>query len=234
MTGPAVPGRHDEPAVVPAHVEAGGPALHWRRGDLQLSKMSVSSQDNNAYLLTDAVSGDQLLIDAADDAPRLLELLHACHPHGRLTAVVTTHRHWDHHRALTEVVAATGADVLAGAPDAGELPTRATRRLVHQDVVDLGSHRFEVIALRGHTRGSIALAWRDPQGVTWLFTGDSLFPGGVGKTRSQEDFEQLLADVTARVFDMHPDSTLVHPGHGDSTILGTQRPQLPAWRERGW
>ena len=62
----------------------------------------------------------------------------------------------------------------------------------------------------------------------------SLFPGGVGKTWKRGDFTQLLADVTSRVFDVYPDSTVVYPGHGDDTTLGAERPHLGEWRERGW
>jgi glyoxylase-like metal-dependent hydrolase (beta-lactamase superfamily II) len=219
-----------------AHVEPGGPAAAHRLGRVTVRKASVSEQDNNAYLLT-ADDGSQLLIDAADDATRLLALL--AEGSGRLDAVVTTHRHWDHHRALPAVVEATGAAVLAGADDAAELPVPVTRALSHGDVVDLGGLRLEVIGLRGHTPGSVALVLREGDdaprpGRVHLFTGDSLFPGGVGRTWSPQDFSTLLDDVEARVFAQFPDDTRVYPGHGDDTTLGLERPHLSAWRSRGW
>jgi hypothetical protein len=62
----------------------------------------------------------------------------------------------------------------------------------------------------------------------------SLFPGGVGKTWKEGDFEKLLGDVTSRVFNIYGDSTVVYPGHGDDTTLGAERPHLGEWRERGW
>ncbi|QOR72349.1 MBL fold metallo-hydrolase [Ruania alkalisoli] len=220
--------------VIPAHVEQGGAGLCWRRGDVEIRKASVSPQDNNTYLFTDRELGEQLLIDAADDSERVLSLVEAARPGGRLTSVVTTHRHWDHHRALPQVIAATGAAVLAGAPDADHLPVPVTRRLRHGELIEIGKFHLTVIGLRGHTPGSVALAWQDPDGVTWLFSGDSLFPGGLGRTRSAEDFQTLFTDVSSRVFDVFDDSTLVHPGHGDSTTLGAERPHLPAWRARGW
>ena len=93
---------------------------------------------------------------------------------------------------------------------------------------------LDVIALRGHTPGSVALALDDGDGRVHLFTGDSLFPGGPGKTPDTEAFTSLMDDLEARVFDVYPDDTVVHPGHGDSTTLGAERPHLEEWRERGW
>jgi len=199
---------------------------------LEVHKLSVSDQDNNAYLLTDPATGAQLLVDAADDAEALLALVRA-HGDGELTAVLTTHQHWDHHRALPALVAATGAQVLAGLQDADALPSPVDRRLVHGDTITLGAHRLDVIALRGHTPGSVALAARTGSD-TLLLTGDSLFPGGVGRTGSPSDFTSLLEDVEARLFAIYPDAAAVHPGHGDSTTLGAERPALEEWRGRGW
>jgi glyoxylase-like metal-dependent hydrolase (beta-lactamase superfamily II) len=93
---------------------------------------------------------------------------------------------------------------------------------------------LEVIHLRGHTPGSIALAHRPADGPPHLFTGDSLFPGGVGKTWSEQDFTTLLDEVTTKVFDRLPDETWFYPGHGDDSDLGRERPHLAEWRERGW
>lgn len=228
-------GRMSQPLRSPgrAHVEPGGPHVTWTVGQVTVHKASVSEQDNNAYLL---VSDDEaVLIDAADDAPVLTDLLATTG--ARLTSVVTTHRHWDHHRALAPLVHATGAQSLAGADDADEIPGRVDRRLGHGDVVILDGLELAVIALRGHTPGSIALvlggADGDGDDLPHLFTGDSLFPGGVGKTRSPEEFASLLADVTERIFSVFDDAH-VHPGHGDSSTLGAERPHLDAWRARGW
>ncbi len=197
---------------------------------LVITKLSVSEMDNNVYLLRCRRSDEQLLVDAADDAATILATVGA----DGLATLVTTHRHWDHVRALADVVAATGAVTAAGAADADELPVPVDRRLEDGDVVEVGSCRLEVISLVGHTPGSVALLYDDPDGTPHLFTGDSLFPGGIGKTWSPEDFESLLRDVTAKVFDRLPDETWIYPGHGADSTLGEQRPQLPQWRERGW
>ncbi|MGI3785297.1 MAG: MBL fold metallo-hydrolase, partial [Janthinobacterium lividum] len=102
------------------------------------------------------------------------------------------------------------------------------------DTVPLGPEHLDVVGLVGHTPGSIVLAYGGPQGPTHLFTGDSLFPGGAGKTWSPEDFTSLMDDLEAKVFAVYDDDTVVHPGHGDATTLGAERPHLAEWRARGW
>ena len=97
-----------------------------------------------------------------------------------------------------------------------------------------GLRELEVVHLRGHTPGSIALLYRDPAGQPHLFTGDSLFPGGIGRTTSSESFTSLINVVSERIFDYLPDDTWFYPGHGDDSTLGEQRPHLAEWRERGW
>ncbi|HEX5400849.1 MAG TPA: MBL fold metallo-hydrolase, partial [Pseudonocardiaceae bacterium] len=105
----------------------------------------------------------------------------------------------------------------------------------HGDVIHVGDCPLEIIHLRGHTPGSIALLYRDPAGHGHLFTGDSLFPGGIGNTQKDpERFNSLLDDVESRIFAVLPDDTWFYPGHGDDSTLGEQRPHLGEWRERGW
>jgi len=197
-------------------------------------KVSVGSMDNNAYLVTCSHTAETLLIDAANDPAILLELIEKYAP--KLSLIVTSHQHQDHWMALSEVVEATGAPTAAHRLDAGPLPVTPDRLLAHGDTVTVGDLDFDVIHLRGHTPGSVALALRGPAAgdTVQLFTGDCLFPGGVGKTWKDGDFEQLLGDVTSRVFDVFADDTVVYPGHGDDTTLGAERPHLGEWRERGW
>lgn len=213
-------------------VSPGGPSDVRPAGPLTIRKASVGSMDNNAYLLTCTATGDQLLIDAADDVARLGALVDE--GTGRLQQVVTTHQHWDHHRALADLVSQTGVSTAAGAPDADALPVVPDRRLDHGDVLQFGDVRLEVVALRGHTPGSVALLYEEPSGRPHLFTGDSLFPGGPGRTTSPGDFTSLMDDLEERVFARLPDDTWVYPGHGNDTTLGAERPHLSEWRARGW
>lgn len=214
-------------------VEPGGPADVRELTDLTIRKLAVSEMHNNVYLLTCRATGEQLLVDAADDAQRILALVEE--GGGPLREVVTTHQHWDHTRALADVVAATGATAVAGDEDADALPVPVDARVGQGARVRFGDIILEVIHLRGHTPGSIALAYDDPHGHAHLWTGDSLFPGGVGNTRNPgQSFDSLIADVTTRVFDVFDDDTWFYPGHGADSTLGRERPHLREWRERGW
>lgn len=199
----------------------------------RITKMSVGPMDNNTYLVQSTATDATVLIDAANDADRILELIAQEAP-GQVELIVTTHQHPDHWQALTEVTKSLGVPTAAHPLDADPLPVTPDRLLADGDTIEAGDLTLEVIHLRGHTPGSIALALTDTTGHTHLFTGDSLFPGGVGKTHTPTDFDTLLTDVTTKLFDRYPDDTVVHPGHGDDTTLGTDRPNLPEWRERGW
>ena len=132
----------------------------------------------------------------------------------------------------------TGATTVAGVPDAAAITEQTGVPIAVEveqgDTVPVGDCTLEVIALVGHTPGSIALLYDDPNGHPHLFTGDSLFPGGVGKTHGEENFTSLLNDVEQRIFDVLPDETWFYPGHGNDSTLGVQRPHLAEWRERGW
>lgn len=221
------------------HVEPDGSSWVLDLGAAVVRKCSVSSMDNNVYLITCTRTGERLLVDAADNVPRILQLLREDDPTEavgttRLAHVLTTHQHWDHHRALPEMVTRTGATTLAGADDADELPVQVDVRLADGDVVSLGDLRLQVIGLRGHTPGSVALSLAVDGHPTVLLTGDSLFPGGPGKTAGPVEFIQLMDDLEARVFGVHDDSAVVLPGHGDNTRLGVERPHLGEWRARGW
>ena len=213
-------------------VEVGGPAQVRELPGLTITKVAVSEMANNAYLLRSTATGEALLIDAAAEPDVLRQLTAGVD----LRTVVTTHGHWDHHRALPDVVAETGAHTVAHAADAADLPVGVDRTVEHGDTLTVGDQTLEVVHLRGHTPGSIALVWRGPaEAGTHVFTGDSLFPGGVGNTQKDPArFAALIDDVEERLFGTLPDETWVYPGHGKDTTLGAERPHLPEWRERGW
>ncbi len=219
-------------------VTPGAPAQVREAGCLRITKVAVDPEmSNNCYLLHCTRTGDQVLVDAAAEPETLLALI----GDRGLVSVVTTHQHWDHHRALAAVVEATGAAVVVGRPDAEAVTEQTgvavTRAVDHGDTVEVGDCSLEVIALAGHTPGSIALLLDDVErgdGRPHLFTGDSLFPGGPGRTTSPSDFASLMDDLESRVFDRLPDSTWFYPGHGDDSTIGEQRPDVAGWRERGW
>ncbi|MFZ2242337.1 MAG: MBL fold metallo-hydrolase [Gordonia amarae] len=200
-------------------------------GSATIVKLSVGPMDNNVYLVTSRATGDQLIIDAANDADRILATVAASD--GRPALLFTTHQHFDHWQALTEVADALKVPTATGRLDAAELPVTPDQLVDDGDTIVVGDLTFDAIHLVGHTPGSIALALTDGDTVH-LFSGDCLFPGGVGKTWKEGDFEVLLGDVTRKVFDRYPDDTVVYPGHGKDTTLGAERPHLDEWRERGW
>lgn len=207
--------------------------------DVTIRKISVSEMDNNVYLLTAKRTGAQLLIDAADDLPAIKKMLADASADSaaatKLVLIATTHRHWDHVRALPALVEATGARTAAGTDDAPELPVPVNVLLNHGDAGNFDGFDVTAVHLRGHTPGSIALVYEDPEGPAHIFSGDSLFPGGIGNTEQDpRRFAQLISDVRKRVFAAYPDDTVVHPGHGKPTTLGSERPHLDEWAARGW
>ena len=208
-------------------------------GRLSITKLAVDEQmSNNCYLLECGRSGEVVLIDAAHDAERL----HATIGDRPLTAIVTTHQHWDHHRALAAVKAEhPDAVVVAGEPDADAITEQTgvpvDRRVRAGDRVGVGSVELEVIPIAGHTPGSICLLLddEDVSDRPHLFTGDSLFPGGVGATFGDaRALAQLVDEVETKIFERLPDDTWFYPGHGGDSTLGAERPHVDEWRARGW
>lgn len=186
--------------------------------------------DANCYLLRCRVTAEQLLIDAGGGAERLLTLVG---PAG-LATVVVTHADIDHVGALAEVVAATRAQVVAHPAETADLPVLHVP-VQDGDLIRVGACSLDVLHLVGHTLGSIALLYQEPRGRPHLFTGDSLFCGGIGTTwENPDNFCALMTDVENKVFNRLPDETWVYPGHGADTTLGAERPSLPSWWARGW
>ncbi len=216
----------------PGHVEpGGGPLVQPLSVTVTLVKMSVGPMDNNAYLLKSR-SGPALLIDAANDADRIAALADDVRPQ----SVITTHRHHDHLQALPELAARWQPRLYAGRDDAAAIEeatgVTGVQPVWDGDRLPLGEESVEILGLVGHTPGSVVVVYRGA--VTHLFTGDSLFPGGVGKTGSDADFRSLLHDIRRKVFEVYDDDTVVHPGHGDDTTIGRERPHLQEWARRGW
>jgi len=207
-----------------------------------IRQTAVSALDNNVYLLTSKATGQQVLIDAADDPGAIHQLLLTAAedtPQPQLAMIVTTHGHWDHLRALGDMARSTGATLVAGRGDVAAIEQAAqvtgVKAVDHGAQLTVGDFDLQVVALRGHTPGGIALAYSEPDMPTHLFTGDCLFPGGVGATdRDPERFGALLADVKNRLFEVFADDTKVLPGHGRSTTIGEERVYLPVWAARGW
>lgn len=226
-----MPSNDREQSGYDGRVSVSGPPQTRQLDAMSVTKMAVGPYNNNTYLLRCDRTGAGLLIDAAAEPDRLLELvadiadLH----------VATTHGHPDHWQALSDVVAATEAPTMAGRLDAPDIPIPSNRLLDGGEFIDVGNIRLRTIHLQGHTPGSIVFVYDDPAGHAHVFTGDCLFPGGVGKTWDDpERFASLYSGVVDELFDNLDDSAWIYPGHGFDTTIGAERPHLPEWRERGW
>lgn len=201
-------------------------------GGISIHRSVVGSLANNVWLIRQA-NGPSILIDAADNAPEIERLIGS----DELALIITTHQHHDHIGALAEIAEKTGADVLAGTPDCAAIETQTRVRpdgVWQGDTIELGDLVLDVIGLVGHTPGSIALALEVEGAPIHLFTGDSLFPGGPGKTHTPDDFQSLMGDLEAKVFGEYDDDTVVLPGHGEGTTIGHERGHLEEWWARGW
>nr|UNG43177.1 MBL fold metallo-hydrolase [Mycolicibacterium neoaurum] len=212
-------------------VVTGGPPAVRDLAGLRMTKIAVGDFNNNSYILECTSTGERLLIDAAADSPKLLHHI-GSRP---LAKILTTHSHRDHWQALADVVAHTGAQTLAHPADASALPVPTDVKVHDSDEVAVGQAVLRVIHIIGHTLGSVALAYREPCGTAHIWTGDCLFPGGVGSSHdTPELFDILFRMVVTKIFDKFGDDTWIYPGHGDDTTLGAERPNLAAWEARGW
>ena len=211
-------------------VRVGGPSDTREIDGLTVTKIAVGQYENNVYLLRDS-TGQGLLIDAAAEPGRLLEMIGDT----PVQRIVTTHQHADHWHALAEVKAATGATTVAHPADAPGIPVPTDELVGDGGTVRFGDTVLSVIHLVGHTPGSIALCYLPDSAEPHLFTGDCLFPGGVGNTQKDpERFTSLYNGVVSKIFGRLPDATWVYPGHGKDTTLGAERLHQAEWRERGW
>ena len=203
-------------AMVPAHYET---------NDVRIDKYIVGPFENNVFVMRDKSSGEALLIDAANEHELLIEV---CRATG-VRRVLTTHGHWDHIQAVTAVRNA-GIEVGIAEADAAMLPSYDFT-IPDDDVVTVGTLRLRTIHTPGHTPGSTCFLL---EGHPIVFSGDTLFPGGAGNTTTEgASFDQIINSIDRRLFTLAPD-TLVLPGHGLDTTIGTERPSLDSWIERGW
>lgn len=199
--------------------------LHWSDEQAEIHKVVVGPYDNNVFVLRCKQTGDAVLIDAANEHELLLEL---CVGLG-VRQVVETHGHWDHTQAIPQLRDA-GYSVWVTEQDAAMLPSY-DEILDDESVIPVGRLRLHTIHNPGHTPGSMSFRL---EGSPILFSGDTLFPGGPGNTASDiGDFPTIIESIDRRLFTL-PADTLVLPGHGDDTTIGTERPQLQEWVDRGW
>lgn len=211
-------------------VEPDGNWQDRRDGPLRVRKFAVEEMNNNVYVISCARTSQALLVDVAARPERIAEALADVEP----IAAVQTHGHWDHVRAWDGVRDDLGIPVWGHPGDDELFPRPVDRDLRDGDVITIGDLEVEVIHLPGHTEGSLLYLVRGDERAH-LFSGDTLFPGGPGNTfGSAANHARIMDGLEQRIFGRLPDETWVYPGHGNDTTLGTERPDLRAWRDRGW
>ena len=200
--------------------------LHWSGTGVEVHKVVVGPVDNNVFVIRCTSTGEAVLIDAANEHERLLDL---CRGLGVRT-VLETHGHWDHIQAIPAVRDA-GYEVGVTAEDAAMLPSY-DYLLEDDTVIEVGRLRLRTLHTPGHTPGSMSF---HVEGTPLLFTGDTLFPGGPGATQYEGgDFQTVIQSIDERIFSKFDGSTVVLPGHGLDTTIGTESPHLDEWVARGW
>jgi glyoxylase-like metal-dependent hydrolase (beta-lactamase superfamily II) len=201
--------------------------LHWSNADVEVHKVVVGPYDNNVFVVRCRQTGDAVLIDAANEHELLLPLAERL----GVRRVLETHGHWDHVQAVPAIREA-GYEVAVTALDAPKLKEVGYDVFLDDaEVIEVGRLRLDAIHNPGHTPGSISFAVR---GTPLLFTGDTLFPGGPGNTKFEDgDFPTIITSIETRLFPF-PDDTIILPGHGLDSTIGTERPHLDEWIERGW
>src|SRR3954469_18001839 len=199
--------------------------LHIDDSPAEVHKISVGPMDNNVYIVRCKQTGDAVLVDAANEHERLLELCQMLN----VRRGWETRGHWDHIQAVPAVRDA-GIEVGITAEDAKMLPSYDFV-LEDDSVIEVGRLRLQTIHTPGHTPGSMCFKI---EGSPVLLAGDTLFPGGPGNTTFEGgDFATIIRSVEDRLFTLPPD-TVVMPGHGDDTTIGNEQPHLQEWIDRGW
>ena len=201
--------------------------LHWSDSRLEIHKVVVGPFENNVFVLRCKDTGDAVLIDAANEHEQLLELCSAL----GVRRVIETHGHWDHIQAVPAIREA-GYEVGVTNLDAPMLKDVGYDVFIDDaEVLEVGRLRLHAIHNPGHTPGSVSFR---VEGAPILFSGDTLFPGGPGATKFEGgNFETIIHSIDTKLFTLPPD-TLVLPGHGADTTIGTERPHLQEWVDRGW
>ena len=200
--------------------------LHYEDGQAEIHKVVVGPMDNNVYVLRCKQTGDAVLLDAANEHDRLLDLAKRLN----VRQVLETHGHWDHIQAVPQMRDA-GYSVFVTQQDAGMLPSY-DELLDDDDVLAVGQLKLHTIHTPGHTPGSMCFLI---EGSPVLFSGDTLFPGGPGNTSFEGgDFPTIIRSIEDRLFSKLDADTIILPGHGDQSTIGEERPHLQEWVDRGW
>jgi hydroxyacylglutathione hydrolase len=190
--------------------------------DIQIRRLELGPYGTNCYILVCQKTRDSVLIDTPAEASKIMEGLEGTNP----KYILLTHDHADHLGALSELRDKLKVPVAMHALDAGNLPSPPEVLLSDGDVVSFGNLGLEVLHTPGHTPGSLCF-----RAGKYLIAGDTIFPGGPGKTGSPNHFRQIVQSITGKIFVL-PDDTQIYPGHGDSTVLKKEKEEFAIFASR--
>jgi hydroxyacylglutathione hydrolase len=190
--------------------------------NILIKKLVLGPYETNCYILVDKKTRDSLVIDAPADATRISESLQGT----RVRYILLTHDHEDHTGALTSLRSLIKAPLAAHAADASSLETAPEILLKDGDCLTLGNFQIKALHTPGHTPGSLCFKIGK-----YLFAGDTIFPGGPGKTWSPEDFKQIVTSITGKIFTL-PAATVILPGHGEVTTVKQSKAEYAVFISR--
>jgi glyoxylase-like metal-dependent hydrolase (beta-lactamase superfamily II) len=194
-------------------------ALVVKNDSIQIEKHELGPFGTNSYLLICQKTAESVIVDAPGDAEKVLKQLEGTHPQ----YILMTHNHMDHVGALVELKSTLKVPLAAHRDDAAGLPVKPDQYLDDGDTISCGDIQIEVLHTPGHTPGSLCFLT-----ATYLISGDTIFPGGPGKTWSPADFKQIVASLKEKIFVL-PDETEIFPGHGGGTMLKNEKAAFEAF-----
>ena len=189
---------------------------------IQIERLELGPFGTNAYIVVCQKTRDSMVVDTPADADTIMDRLKGTNPR----YILLTHNHMDHLGALAELHSRLKVPLAAHALDAGNLPASVDRQLNDGDTISLGNLEFEVLHTPGHTPGGLCFKCG-----RYLLSGDTIFPGGPGATRSPEAFRQIVKSITEKIF-LLPDDTQIYPGHGDSSVLKKEKEEFAVFSSR--
>jgi glyoxylase-like metal-dependent hydrolase (beta-lactamase superfamily II) len=193
-----------------------------KNDSIQIERLSLGPFGTNSYLLICQKTGASVIVDAPGDAEKVLKMLEGTHP----KYILMTHNHMDHVDALAALKSALNVPLAAHEDDAGGLPVKPEQLLNDGDTISFGEIQLKVLHTPGHTPGSLCFLTD-----SYLISGDTIFPGGPGKTWSPDDFKKIVESLTNKIFTL-PDETHVYPGHGDATVLKKEKHEFEAFSSK--